>query len=260
MIMERFTYDSDTAPSLYACTACDQRGVRLWRDYNTAATAVEMKCVKCAEPDAVKRASLIECDQIGGLVPAIPTEDGDTFWGYSSVPSAGVEWWYRLPCAADVRPSRQALTAVEARRQDAAFAIDKAERRAKDNATAEQRLREAFAVVEATSHEQHMLWRDFHYKPAGHAPVSWEQVNVGMSRQIGTFGGMPVCVTVFFAVVDGALVAFYDSESMVTHSGMTEEWCRKAFVGARSWSNAQNFHNTLIDIRHRRESTKAATA
>lgn len=35
--------------------------------------------------------------QIGWLVPAVPTEEGDTFWGYTSVPDAGCEWWYRLP-------------------------------------------------------------------------------------------------------------------------------------------------------------------
>ena len=36
-------------------------------------------------------------DQIGWLVPAVPTEEGDTFWGYTSVPEPGCQWWYRLP-------------------------------------------------------------------------------------------------------------------------------------------------------------------
>lgn len=34
---------------------------------------------------------------IGWMVPAVPTEDGETFWGYTSVPQAGCEWWHRLP-------------------------------------------------------------------------------------------------------------------------------------------------------------------
>ncbi len=38
-----------------------------------------------------------QCDQLGGLCPAIPTVEGDTFWGYTSVPQDGCEWWYRLP-------------------------------------------------------------------------------------------------------------------------------------------------------------------
>jgi hypothetical protein len=36
-------------------------------------------------------------DQIGWLVPAVPTEEGDTYWGYTSVPSAGCVWWFLLP-------------------------------------------------------------------------------------------------------------------------------------------------------------------
>lgn len=36
-------------------------------------------------------------DTIGWRVPAVPTEEGDTFWGYTSVPDAGVQWWRRLP-------------------------------------------------------------------------------------------------------------------------------------------------------------------
>jgi len=35
-------------------------------------------------------------DQIGWLVPAVPTEDG-SFWGYTSVPPEACEWWYKLP-------------------------------------------------------------------------------------------------------------------------------------------------------------------
>lgn len=36
-------------------------------------------------------------DSIGWLVPAVPTEEDDTYWGYTSVPQPGVEWWQRLP-------------------------------------------------------------------------------------------------------------------------------------------------------------------
>ena len=34
---------------------------------------------------------------IGWLVPAVPTEEGNTFWGYTSVPYQGVYWWDNLP-------------------------------------------------------------------------------------------------------------------------------------------------------------------
>jgi hypothetical protein len=31
------------------------------------------------------------------MVGAVPTEDGSTFWGFSSVPTDGVGWWESLP-------------------------------------------------------------------------------------------------------------------------------------------------------------------
>lgn len=36
-------------------------------------------------------------DQIGWMVPAVPTEDGASFWGYTSVPQPGCAWWTNLP-------------------------------------------------------------------------------------------------------------------------------------------------------------------
>ncbi len=36
-------------------------------------------------------------DQIGWRVPAVPTEENDTYWGYTSVPTPGVDWWQNLP-------------------------------------------------------------------------------------------------------------------------------------------------------------------
>lgn len=36
-------------------------------------------------------------DQIGWRVPAIPTEENDTYWGYTSVPQPGCDWWASLP-------------------------------------------------------------------------------------------------------------------------------------------------------------------
>jgi hypothetical protein len=36
-------------------------------------------------------------DQIGWRVPAVPTEDGKSYWGYTSVPQPGCDWWESLP-------------------------------------------------------------------------------------------------------------------------------------------------------------------
>lgn len=35
--------------------------------------------------------------EIGWLVPAILTEEEDTFWGYTSCPTDRILWWTRLP-------------------------------------------------------------------------------------------------------------------------------------------------------------------
>ncbi len=49
-------------------------------------------------PNAIETGSKRErTDQIGWRVPAVPTEENDTYWGYTSVPTPGVEWWCRLP-------------------------------------------------------------------------------------------------------------------------------------------------------------------
>lgn len=39
----------------------------------------------------------MQTDTIGWRVPAVPTEDGTAFYGYTSVPADGCEWWRRLP-------------------------------------------------------------------------------------------------------------------------------------------------------------------
>lgn len=40
-------------------------------------------------------------DQIGWRIPAVPTEENDTFWGYTSVPEPGCIWWRNLPASVE---------------------------------------------------------------------------------------------------------------------------------------------------------------
>lgn len=107
-----FSYAQATAPDGYACTTCGARGCKLWREYSTFANATGLDCCDCAGKSQEKDVSRINADgrrpledgslidQIGWRVPAVPTEDGLTFWGYSSVPDAGVKWWKALPTRA----------------------------------------------------------------------------------------------------------------------------------------------------------------
>lgn len=100
---------------------------KLWREYNTFLDHNELLCASCIAPlhDAYdkKRDPRIRAmtdgddatltkdghfvfggrgDQlVGSRVPAIPTREGDTFWGYSSCRSEDIRWWYRLPTHTD---------------------------------------------------------------------------------------------------------------------------------------------------------------
>ena len=84
-----------TAPG-YVCSECGASGVRLYRPYSSSDPV--LRCTGCA----LKNQNRDQPDQpsahsIGWLVGAVPTECGESFWGYTSVPDAGVEWWNSLP-------------------------------------------------------------------------------------------------------------------------------------------------------------------
>lgn len=103
----------------YCCSRCMREGVKLWRQYNTFADHLELLCRTCAIVDQQKEidrqaeswarvgVKRQESDQIGGLVPAVPDvlprgpswalDKNFSFWGYTSVPQSGVDWWKSLP-------------------------------------------------------------------------------------------------------------------------------------------------------------------
>jgi len=102
----------------YVCTGCGSSNCRLWRQYQTFADQTELLCCECAEKDQSKTCQLPDGNDphhktmvldkgsgferpatstIGWLVPAIPTADWETFWGYTSVPPDGIKWWYDMP-------------------------------------------------------------------------------------------------------------------------------------------------------------------
>jgi hypothetical protein len=87
----------------YKCT-CGASGVKLWRRYQSF--DAELFCVDCAgkttgkDVSAIDSASLLTSDQIGNLVPAVPSPSG--FWGYNStsMPAEAVAWWQNMPLRA----------------------------------------------------------------------------------------------------------------------------------------------------------------
>ena len=115
--MGKVDYVTCEVPLGYKCGKCGVSGVKLWRDYQTFLEHQRLLCSDCAvkdqEEDYVvgadgkhadyvtdgdgKRTHCGRSDQIAWLVPAVPTEEGDTFWGYTSAPQPGCDWWGRLP-------------------------------------------------------------------------------------------------------------------------------------------------------------------
>lgn len=107
-----------TKAIVYECGGCGASGVKLWREYNTFLNHQTLECCDCAAKSQKKDISRIRadgcvpwsfgkyadgteavewCDSIGWRIPAVPTEDRATFWGYTSVPNEGVAWWKALP-------------------------------------------------------------------------------------------------------------------------------------------------------------------
>jgi len=86
----------------YKCTKCGASGVQLWRDYQTCLENIELCCIDCAIKAGKKEGYDASSDSIGWRVPAVLTAEGDTFWGYSSVPEDRVAWWYGLPVALEM--------------------------------------------------------------------------------------------------------------------------------------------------------------
>lgn len=98
-------YKKATIPEDYKCDDCGAHKVRLWREYQSEASRTKLLCASCAEKnqkecnkkDWESPFSKGQGDQIGWYVPAVPTEGRNTYWGYTTVPEAGVIWWRNLP-------------------------------------------------------------------------------------------------------------------------------------------------------------------
>lgn len=90
-----WSYSAGT-PDDYVCAGCAAKGVRLYRGYGSF--HIELHCKGCA----LKNEELSAPDDpsehsIGLLVLAVPDEEGIGYWGLTSIPAAGLQWWNALP-------------------------------------------------------------------------------------------------------------------------------------------------------------------
>lgn len=91
----------------YRCGSCGAADVKLWRGVHGCKSndGHELLCARCLAPPGVTVGDdgRAPCDmlrgqksgQINGWLPAVPV--GDTYWGYTSVPSQDADWWRALP-------------------------------------------------------------------------------------------------------------------------------------------------------------------
>jgi hypothetical protein len=101
-------YSKPETPPNYVCTVCGANNVKLWREYMTCADYVHLHCARCAaleskedisdiNADGMRTGKYSRTDQIGSYVPAVPTDMGGSYWGYTSVSNDAVLWWKNLP-------------------------------------------------------------------------------------------------------------------------------------------------------------------
>lgn len=101
-----FDYTLGTAPKAYKCSQCGVTHVKMWRAYMSFDSS--LFCARCAalhtgkdissiNANGILKSDLGEGDQIGHLIPAVPTEHGKSYWGYTAVPPEAVKWWQDLP-------------------------------------------------------------------------------------------------------------------------------------------------------------------
>ena len=104
-------------------------------------------------------------------------------------------------------------------------------------------IRDAAFAVEATHFEFQCLWAENDRRKR----VTWEHVSMGYMHQVGTCAGMPVTVSIMFAILDGVLVAFYDATSMVVDHSMVEAWLKEESVAFARGNKCDgvNFHNCI---------------
>jgi len=94
----------------YVCGECGASEVKLWRRYQTFLNHQSLLCAAHTAADQHADVAAIDSegryldpqvgfrvDSVGWMVPAVPTDDGETFWGYTSIPQVGVDWWRGLP-------------------------------------------------------------------------------------------------------------------------------------------------------------------
>lgn len=107
----------------------------------------------------------------------------------------------------------------------------------------------ARGICEASDYEQHCIWKE-----CAEDNRTYKQVMSGYMLPVGEFGGMPLCISLNSAIINGHKILFYHQCSMVTHSDMIRTWIKENMPrslwsrGRLNHSDAMNFVNILHEI------------
>jgi hypothetical protein len=112
-------------------------------------------------------------------------------------------------------------------------------------ASLDPRLACVDCMIQATSAEHHHLWSTFSEKsdwrpPYVKDPLVWEEDGLGRWAKVGELAGYPIAVSWSFAVIDGAVICFYEPTSRVVDYNVVREWSDSVCA---THTNATNFHN-----------------
>ncbi len=124
----------------------------------------------------------------------------------------------------------------------------------------DERFKETFFLVEASSFERNCLWMEWNNR------VKWEQTSWCMG-QIGTISRQPVTLSVLWVRIDGKLIGFWEPTSQVVDHKMIREWFAKNCVSPK-WDNgtrhgrcnADNFYLCMRAIQEANKRESAVTA
>ena len=112
----------------------------------------------------------------------------------------------------------------------------------------DENLKKTEFIVEATSYEQLMLWEK--YCKDGFNPIvkyNWEQLNPGFMTTVGELTVLnsgkrkkyPINISCNWCKINGVMVMFYESVSMISHYDMIKKWVKKH---CNNHVNAGNFY------------------
>lgn len=128
------------------------------------------------------------------------------------------------------------------------------------------RLAATSFMVNATSFEKHCLWTEFSTKGSQHLlnknvqdaldkrpKLEWKQLS-GIVVQVSCLDGRPVNLSLFWDIIDGHYICFYDCCSQVVDWAMIDKWLDDNYHGKwakgtrKAHCDAQNFHLCLHAI------------